>query len=133
MMSMIFSRMMSMGLHMLMGLGVLAYIIWSWGPAIRIGHAAPLRSMAARAILIIIIFAIWGLIKLFRTWRNKKKNAEISDELAASADNVDPSEEQSAEELATLKDRFDDALKTLKKSNVGGKKLRSIYQLPWQF
>ena len=131
MMSMIFSRMMSMGLHMLMGLGVLAYIIWSWGPAIRIGNAAPLRSMAARAILIIIIFCVWGLIKLFKAWRNKKKNTEISNDLAASADTVDPSEEQSAEELATLKDRFDDALKTLKKSNVGGKKLRSIYQLPW--
>ena len=131
MMSMILSRMMSMGLHMLMGLGVLAYMIWSWGPAIRIGNAAPLRSMAARAILIIIIFCVWGLIKLFKAWRDKKKNTEISNDLAASADTVDPSEEQSAEELATLKDRFDDALKTLKKSNVGGKKLRSIYQLPW--
>ena len=131
MMSMVFSRLMSMGLHILMGLGVLAYMIWSWGPAIRIGNAAPLRSMAARAILIIIIFAIWGLIKLFKAWRDKRKNTEISNDLAASADTVDPSEEQSAEELATLKDRFDDALKTLKKSNVGGKKLRSIYQLPW--
>ena len=99
MMSMIFSRLMSMGLHILMGLGVLAYMIWSWGPAIRIGNAAPLRSMAARAILIIIIFAIWGLIKLFKAWRHKRKNTEISNDLAASADSVDPSEEQSAEEL----------------------------------
>jgi len=131
MMSMIISRMMSMGLHILMGLGVLAYMIWSWGPMIRIGNVAPLRSVAARAILIIFIFAVWGLIKLFKAWRDKKKNTEISNDLAASAETVDPSEEQSAEELATLKDRFDDALKTLKKSNVGGKKLRSIYQLPW--
>lgn len=131
MMSMIFSRVISMGLHVLMGLGVLAYMIWAWGPMIRFGDVAPLRSMAARAILIIFIFAVWGLIKLFRAWRDKKKNTEISNDLAASAEAVDPSEEQSAEELATLKDRFDDALKTLKKSNVSGKKLRSIYQLPW--
>ena len=131
MMSMIISRLMRLGLPMMMGLGVLALMIWRWGPLIRIGDVAPLRPVAARAILIIFIFAVWGLIKLFKAWRDKRKNTEISNELAASAETVDPSEEQSAEELATLKERFDDALKTLKKSNVHGKKLRSIYQLPW--
>lgn len=131
MMSMIISRMMSMGLHILMGLGALAYMIWAWGPMIKIGDVAPLRSVAARATLIILIFSVWGLIKLFRAWRDKKKNSQISNDLAASANTVDPSAEQSAEELATLKERFEAALSTLKKSNVNGKKTRSIYQLPW--
>ncbi len=131
MMSMIISRLVSMGLFALMGLGVLAYMIWSWGPLININGVVPLRSRAARAILIVIIFAVWGLIKLFRAWRDKKKSTDISNDLAASADVVDPSKEQTKEELATLKERFDDALLTLKKSNVGGKKIRSIYQLPW--
>ncbi len=130
MMSRILSMLISRGLFALMGLGVLAYMIWRWGPLIRFGSVVPLRSVLARAILIILIFAVWGLIRFFRTWRDKKKSAEISDDLTASADAVDPSDEQTSEELATLKERFDEALKTLKKSNVGGKKLRSIYQLP---
>ena len=131
MMSMIISRLMSKGMFMLMGLGAFAYMIWMYGPMIRIGDFVPLRSPIARAVLILIIFAAWGLYKLFRNWRDKKKSADISKDLAASAEDVDPAAEQTSEELATLKERFDDALKTLKKSQVGGKKMRSIYQLPW--
>lgn len=131
MMSMILSRMVSWGLFALMGLGVLAYMIWYWGPLIRFGTVAPFSSVASRVVTIVVIFAIWGLFRLFKAWREKKKNTEISNDLAASAGSVDPSDEQSSEELATLKDRFDEALKELKKSNVSGKKIRSIYQLPW--
>jgi type VI secretion system protein ImpL len=131
MMSMIVSKLLSKGMFALMGLGVLAYLIWTWGPLIRFGDVVPLRSPITRAIVIIVIFSIWGLIKLFRAWRDKKKSADISNDLAASADKTDPNAEQTSEELETLKERFDDALKTLKKSNVGGQKLRSIYQLPW--
>jgi len=130
-MTMILSRLVSWGIYSLLGLGVLAYLIWYWGPAIRFGDVAPLGSVLARVILIAVIFALWGLVRLFKAWRNKKKSAEISDDLASSADAADPADEQSQEEMATLKDRFDDALKTLKKSNVGGKRIRSIYQLPW--
>ena len=130
MMSLI-SRLVSMGLFALLGLGVLAYMIWYFGPVIRFGDFAPLSSVMARVITIVLIFAIWGLVRLFKAWRNKKKSSQISEDLASSADAVDPADEQSREELATLKERFDDALKTLKKSNAGGKRIRSIYQLPW--
>src|SRR5690554_2998692 len=131
MMSMIISRLMSKGMFMLMGLGAFAYMIWMYGPMIRIGEVVPLRSPIARAVLILVVFAAWGLYKVLRNWRDKKKSADISNDLAASAKDVDPTAEQTSEELATLKERFDDALKTLKNSQVGGKKMRSIYQLPW--
>ena len=131
MMSRIISMLLSKGMVVLLGLGVLAMMIWYYGPVIRFGSAAPLASAMVRIIVIVVIFAIWGLIKLFKAWREKKKNAEISDDLSASAESVDPNEAQSSEELATLKDTFDEALKALKKSNVGGKKVSSIYQLPW--
>lgn len=127
----IFSRMVSWGLFTLMGLGVLAVMIWYYGPLIRFGEAAPLSSVMSRVITIVVVFAFWGLLRLIKALREKKKSAAISEDLAASAETEDPSEEQSAEELATLKERFDDALKALKKSNVSGKKVRSIYQLPW--
>ncbi len=128
---MILSRLISMGLFPFVGLAILAYMIWYLGPVIRFGDVAPLSSVMARVITIIVIFALWGLVRLFKAWRNRKKSTEISNDLASSADMADPADEQSQEELATLKERFDDALKTLKKSNVGGKRMRSIYQLPW--
>ena len=88
MMSMIISRLMSKGMFMLMGLGAFAYMIWMYGPMIRIGDAVPLRSPIARAVLILVIFAGWGLYKLFHNWRDKKKSADISKDLAASAGQV---------------------------------------------
>jgi len=130
-MMLIISRLVSYGVFALLGLGVLAVMIWYYGPMIRFGNFAPLSSMIARIVTIVVIFAIWGLFRLVKAWRDKKKNAEISNDLASSEDTIDPSDEQSAEEVAILKERFDEALKALKKSNVGGKKVRSIYQLPW--
>jgi len=127
----IISRLLAWGVFALLGLGVLAVMIWYYGPLIRLGDFAPLASTTARVITIVTIFAIWGLFRLFKAWRNRKRSADISNDLAASAESVDPNEAQSSEELATLKNTFDDALKALKKSNVGGKKLTSIYQLPW--
>jgi len=130
-MSKLISRLMFYGMAALLGLGVLAVLIWYYGPLIRIGTAAPLQSVVSRIVTIVVIFAIYGLFRLFKAWRDNKKSAEISNDLASSEDEIDPSDAQSAEELGVLKDRFDEALKTLKKSSSGGKKVRSIYQLPW--
>jgi type VI secretion system protein ImpL len=127
----IFSRLVSWGIFTLMGLGILAVMIWYYGPLIRFGDAAPLSSVLSRVITIVVIFGIWGIYRLIRLLLEKRKSNAISEDLAASAEAEDPSEEQSAEELSTLKERFDEALKALKKSNVNGKKIRSIYQLPW--
>ncbi len=131
MIQMIISEMMKMGLFSMMGLGVVAALIWINGPMIRFGDWAPLVSELSRFITIFTLLAGYGLWRLFKMWRNKKKNAAITNDLAASAETVDPNEAQSSEELATLKNTFDEALKALKKSSVGGKKVSSIYQLPW--
>lgn len=129
--TMIFSELMSKGVFGFAGIGFVAVLIWYNGPMIRFGDFAPLVSELNRAVAIVIIFLLFGGYKLFKRWRNKKKNAEITDDLAESAQAVDPNEEQSSEELATLKSTFDEALKALKKSSVGGKKVTSLYQLPW--
>jgi type VI secretion system protein ImpL len=129
--SKIIAKLVAWGFFALMGLGILAIMIWYYGPLIRFGTFAPLNSVLSRAVTIVIIFLIWGLYRLIKSLMSKKKDSEISKDLATSAEAVDPADEQSAEELTVLKDRFDEALKALKKSNVSGKKVRSIYQLPW--
>lgn len=130
-MSMLLSRLVSWGLVSLLGLGILATLIWYYGPLLSFGDWAPLAPALNRVIVIVSLFLLWGLVRIFKAWRDRRKSAEISNDLAASADSMDPNQEQSAEEMAELRDRFDDALKTLRKSSVGGKKIRSIYQLPW--
>ncbi|MGA9573701.1 MAG: type VI secretion system membrane subunit TssM [Lysobacterales bacterium] len=122
----IFSVASSRGLVGATGVGVVAMVIWYEGPMF-----APLAPEINRIVLIVAIAVLYALYMLFKTWRNKKKTNAISKDLAASAETVDPNEAQSSEELATLKSTFDDALKALKKSSVGGKKVGSIYQLPW--
>lgn len=125
------SRLISMGLLSMLGLGILAYMIWSLGPYVHIGDWSPLEPALNRVVLILVIFAGWGLIRLFKAWRNRRKSEQIAKDLEEGTQAEDPAAEQSAEELAELRERFDEALKTLRSSQVGGRKVRSIYQLPW--
>lgn len=131
MMQRIFSAALSRGLLGATGIGVVAVLIWYEGPLLQFGDFAPLKSETDRIIAIVILALGFALYKGFMYWRDRKKNNAISSDLAASGESVDPNEAQSSEELATLKNTFDDALKELKKSSVGGKKIGSIYQLPW--
>lgn len=132
MISSIFSRLISWGIASLLGLGILAALIWYFGPMIRIGDLAPLVPVLNRVITIVVIFLLWLLVRVFKAWRNRRKSEQISNDLAAATDGAgDADREQSEEEMAEIRGRFEDALKTLKKSRVGGKRTRSIYQLPW--
>ena len=74
----IISRMVSWGIFALLGLGILAMMIWYYGPLIRFGDTAPLGSVLSRVITIVVIFAIWGLFRLIKALREKKKAKAIS-------------------------------------------------------
>lgn len=127
----LFSTMMSHGLLGAAGVGAVAILIWYEGPIIQFGDFAPLESEVNRFIAIFIVIIGYALYTFFNIWRNKKKDKAISSDLTESGESADPNEAQSSEEIATLKETFDEALKELKKSSVGGKKVSSIYQLPW--
>lgn len=131
MMDRIFSTLQQKGVLGAMGIGVVAVLIWIEGPVIRIGDFAPFESEINRIIAILIIFVGYSIYKLIKFKLDKKKNKEITDDLSESGAAADPNAEQTSEELATLKNTFDEALKELKKSKVGGKKVSSLYQLPW--
>jgi type VI secretion system protein ImpL len=121
------SRLGSLGIYSLLGLSAFAVIIWYFGPIIRFAAVAPLYSVSSRVILIVIIFAIWGLVRLIKWLIGRKKDKDMSDGLA---DSGDSNADMSDEEIAELKDRFDEAVKTLRSSGKGNK-AKSLYQLPW--
>ena len=125
----ILSRLASMGIYSLLGLGAFAVLIWYFGPIIRFGDVAPLYSVTSRVVLIAIIFAFWGLWRLIKWMIGRKKDKQMSEGLA---DSGDSNADMSDEEIAELKDRFDEAVKTLRSSGSGlGKKAKSLYELPW--
>ena len=109
------------------GLIALAITIWIAGPQIAVGTSRPVQSETARLIAIVVILIIFAVNQLRKVLKANKANKGMVEGLV-DAKTADP--DRSAEEVATLKGRFEEAVEVLKKSK--GKKGRlSLYDLPW--
>lgn len=120
----------------IIGLIALSVLIWFIGPVIKFGadNTAPLASVNARLIAIIVLLVLWGLNNLRIQLMNKKRNEGLMQDLEESQADaaVDFSSEQSAEELHQMNKRFSDALATLKRLKFNGKgRKQALYELPW--
>ncbi|NWE50502.1 type VI secretion system membrane subunit TssM [Pseudomonas gingeri] len=109
----------------LLGLIALSLIIWFVGPLLE-ALVPPGRRWA----LIILIFAVWIGYRLFRLIQARRQAAKVMQSLAAETA-PDPASVATAEELATLRQRMDEALVLLKKAKLGGDERRNLYELPW--
>lgn len=114
-----------MGLFRYIGVGSVGLLIWYIGPQFEF-----LRPVPTRIILIAILAVGFLAYQGFMKWREKKKSAQLTDDLAENAEEADPTQQRSDEEIAALKDKFDDALKVLKKSGKG-KGGDALHSLPW--
>jgi len=122
----IISVLISYGLFQYLGVGAVGMLIWYIGPYIPF-----LQPELNRLIVVIIVVALFGVYKLIKKLLDKRKESKLADDLSASAGEADPSQERSAEEIATLKAKFDDAIQTLRKSSKGKKGAASLHSLPW--
>ena len=113
----------------LVGLLALAVLIWFVGPLIAIGGHAPLQGALARVVGILVCGLLWLLNALRRQWQLSRANRQLVGQVEAAAAD-DPLGEQSREEVDALRERFDDALKVLRKANRKGDGT-GIYDLPW--
>ena len=117
----------------LLGLVVLALFIWWAGPLFAFAGKAPLESERKRWILIVTIFVIYLAYHLWKYLRAKLANVNLlqglkTQQIAA----VNPTAKESAEEIATLKARFEEATGVLKQAKLGGRWTgQYLYQLPW--
>nr|WP_218169310.1 type VI secretion system membrane subunit TssM [Pseudomonas gingeri] len=109
----------------MLGLIALSLIIWFVGPLLE-ALVPPGRRWA----LIILIFAVWIGYRLFRLIQARRQAAKVMQSLAAETA-PDPASVATAEELATLRQRMDEALVLLKKAKLGGDERRNLYELPW--
>jgi type VI secretion system protein ImpL len=114
-----------------LGLLLLSLVIWFVGPAIAIYDRRPLGSVTSRLVLIllvILIFAAYEGWKVYRDWRANKQM------LAALTEGESHDQNLSAKEVADLKQRFEQAVTTLKKARFENKASGGssyLYQLPW--
>ena len=121
------SMLISYGLFQYLGIGAIGIMIWYIGAYIPFLEPVVNRLIAIGAL--IVFYLIYLLIrKIFR----KRKESQMAEDIAATADAAGESaEDRSNEEIATLKDKFDEAIDTLRKSGKGKKGGDSLYSLPW--
>src|SRR5262249_35097382 len=105
----------------LIAFALIAIFIWFAGPYFAFGSYRPLESDTARYIaigLIFVLWLVWGVVKWLRA-------SQATDKLVGAIVAARPAKEQPSPEAAKLRERFEDAVATLKQR--GGK---SLYELP---
>ncbi|MFT5719173.1 MAG: type VI secretion system protein ImpL, partial [Oleiphilaceae bacterium] len=134
-------RILALFLHPIF-LGVLTLIIlglavWFGGEFIRIGDAKEPLSVITRLIIIMVFVLIWGANNMRIQLQKSKQNEKMLDDIAEDADkdqssvNNTTSSNASKDEEKLLYSRFKEATDALKAHQFGGKKRRTIYELPW--
>jgi len=114
----------------LLGLLAVGVLIWIVGPMIAIAGAIPLKSELVRLSVILVIVVLWGLNNMRIQMKVNKANTELVSGFEQTAKTIDPNQAQSKEEVAQIKERFDEALQIMKKTS-GKKGAAGIYDLPW--
>ncbi|MDB5817725.1 MAG: ImcF-like protein, partial [Rhizobacter sp.] len=109
-------------------LGVVALIalVWFMGPLLSIGSSRPLESLLSRSLVIaVIVLALIGRFA-WRIVKRRRANAALLKGVAAGPSASD-------KELATLQERFTQAIDTLQTSSKSSRwnRGRTVYELPW--
>ncbi len=122
------------------GLAAFAAIVWFVGPLVAIGSWHPLETELARRITIGVVVGAYLLSKAGAAWKALRTNRAITQQLVAKPPG-DKKDDETPEEKV-LRERFDQALQTLRKARFEHDKRglatlsarfgkRHLYELPW--
>jgi type VI secretion system protein ImpL len=114
------------GFLVFLGLLLLSLFIWFAGPYFAFAEWRPLESTLARLIAILLLLVLWGLSVLVKYLRARRASAKLAE--AVVAQSAAPAAGAAGREALQLRERFEEAVATLKKTQRGG---RSLYDLPW--
>ena len=124
----------------IVGLIVIALMIWFVGPLIAIAEYRPIEPEWVRWTLIGLMFGFYALRLFFRMWRAKNMSGRMFNLIAGTRGSKDDAPDlPGTNEVRDLTDRFDKALAILKKTAFAQNGDRSrwwrpkqyLYQLPW--
>ena len=107
----------------LLGVIAISALVWYVGPLIAIGESRPLDPTWIRVTVIAVLFGLLLLRAIFRIWSQRRANAALVEGMTKGPSSAD-------KEIATLNQRFGEALDVLKKTPGKGKGAL-LYQLPW--
>ncbi|MCB1923887.1 MAG: type VI secretion system membrane subunit TssM [Gammaproteobacteria bacterium] len=118
----------------LLGLCLIALLIWNAGPLFAFAGKQPLASEDSRFIAIILVVALWVAYRVFLYVRAKAVSARVVDAILGRVERPTAGEapQPAAQEVAALEhnlQRAVDVLKRGKGSRLPGRQY--IYQLPW--
>jgi type VI secretion system protein ImpL len=99
--------------------------VWYAGPYFAFGTYHPLESETARLIVIGVIVACWLVTRLIKRLRAFRASDRL---LAAVVAQPQPEPARTPAELVKLRERFEEAVATLKQQRRSG---HSLYDLPW--
>ncbi|WP_109450663.1 type VI secretion system membrane subunit TssM [Azospirillum sp. TSH64] len=117
----------------LVGALVLCLLVWFVGPLVAIGDARPLEADLVRFAVVLVVLVAWGVANMLALSRAKKTEAELVEAVTGGADaGGGGGGDAAAAEVATLKERLDETVALLRKSNAkGGRGRRFLYEMPW--
>ncbi|WP_439886809.1 type VI secretion system membrane subunit TssM [Pseudomonas sp. MBLB4123] len=109
---------------------LLALLVWFVGPLLAVDDYRFWESASSRLLSISLLFLLWGLAMVFASWKaTARKKAEEDD---AEAQERLRREGLIDEEQLELRNRFKDALRTLKRSSLyRGRSEKWRNELPW--
>ena len=107
------------------GFLLMALFIWFAGPLFAFGTYRPLESETSRFIAMGLVVAFWFASRLVRRLRAFRASDML---VAAVIKQAHPTKEQASAEVVRLRERFEEAVATLKQGRQSG---HSLYDLPW--
>ena len=107
----------------LIGLLILALLIWFAGPYFAFADYRPLESVLVRVLTIVVVFVIYAFIVLLKKAKSNNASSKLASEVAGQ------DAKGGGADAAQLRKRFDEAIDALKKSRTRGAK--NLYELPW--
>jgi type VI secretion system protein ImpL len=117
-------------LRTLLGVLVLAALVWVFGPLVGVGETHPLQTAIARYVVIGVLLLLWAALTVFDVVVARRREAAVA--AAVSQPTPDRDETDSAEEVALLSERLREALKTLRRARIGSDgSRRRLASLPW--
>jgi type VI secretion system protein ImpL len=114
------------GVLVFIGLVLLSLFIWYGGPYLAFAEFRPFESVPARLIAIGVLVAFWLLSMLLKKLRASRASAKLAQ--AVVAQKGPAVRDGASREAAQLRERFEEAVAELKKTQSSG---RSLYELPW--
>jgi type VI secretion system protein ImpL len=108
-----------------LGLLLLSAFIWYAGPFFAFAEFHPLSTELQRLIGIGVLVLWWFLSLLLKIWRSRRASAKLAE--AVVAQHEPPGRSGAARETSQLRERFEEAMATLKSQEKG----KNLYELPW--